>query len=144
MRLPPDMYHAPPISRRSSQRFIVKSAAPPIADVLIMPPGNSSRKHARGECPRAAFWSVALRCAPCVPRVITQLPQRVSDPIRSTTMSMIDGRACAALLLTTAVSSRWREPRPLPVPVPAVEALPNETPAAYVPRVDTFDYIKRE
>jgi putative CocE/NonD family hydrolase len=55
-------------------------------------------------------------------------------------MSKIYGRACAALLLA-AVGF-------LPVtraaPPAGADTLPNETPAAFVQRVDSFDYIKRE
>jgi uncharacterized protein len=55
-------------------------------------------------------------------------------------MSMIYGRTCAALLLATTgfFTAAWA------APAIAEKTLPNETPAAFVPRVDTFDYIKRE
>jgi uncharacterized protein len=55
-------------------------------------------------------------------------------------MSMIYGRACAALLLATAGFFTTARA----APAAAVDTLPNETPAAFVPRVDSFDYVKRE
>jgi uncharacterized protein len=57
-------------------------------------------------------------------------------------MSMIDGRACAVLLLATA--GFCTVTLTLTAPAAAADTLPNETPAAFAPRVDTFDYIKRE
>jgi uncharacterized protein len=55
-------------------------------------------------------------------------------------MSMIYGRACAALLLaTTGLFSAAQA-----APSTAADTLPSETPATFVPRVDTFDYVKRE
>jgi len=54
-------------------------------------------------------------------------------------MSMTYGRACAALLLAT--TGLFAVTRAAPA---APDTLPSETPAAFVPRVDTFDYIKRE
>ena len=55
-------------------------------------------------------------------------------------MSMIYGRACAALLLATAgLFAVTRAATAAPA-----DTLPSETPATYVPRVDTFDYTKRE
>ena len=55
-------------------------------------------------------------------------------------MSMIYGRACAALLLaTTCLFSAAQA-----APSTAADTLPSETPATFVPRVDTFDYVKRE
>jgi putative CocE/NonD family hydrolase len=53
-------------------------------------------------------------------------------------MSMIYGRICAALLLATAGFVTVTRAAPV------ANTLPNETPAAFVRRVDTFDYIKRE
>jgi putative CocE/NonD family hydrolase len=50
------------------------------------------------------------------------------------------GRGCAGLLLTAASLF-------LPamyVPATAASTLPSETPAAFVPRTDSFDYVKRE
>jgi putative CocE/NonD family hydrolase len=55
-------------------------------------------------------------------------------------MSMIYGRACAALLLATAGFFTVTRA----APSAAADTLPSETPATFVPRVDTFDYIKRE
>ena len=55
-------------------------------------------------------------------------------------MSMIYGRACAALLLASAGLFAFTRA----APSAAAETLPSETPATYVPRVDTFDYNKRE
>ena len=55
-------------------------------------------------------------------------------------MSTIYGRACAALLLVTA--GLFAVTRA--APAAAADTLPSETPAAFVPRVDTFDYTKRE
>jgi putative CocE/NonD family hydrolase len=55
-------------------------------------------------------------------------------------MSMIYGRACAALLLATAGFLTVARA----APPAATDTLPSETPSAFVPRVDTFDYIKRE
>jgi len=55
-------------------------------------------------------------------------------------MSMIYGRACAALLLATA--GLFTVTRA--APAAAADTLPSETPTTFVPRVDTFDYIKRE
>jgi uncharacterized protein len=61
-------------------------------------------------------------------------------------MSTIYGRACAALLMASVgfFGVAGAAPAPAPAPAPAVDTLPNETPAAFVPRVDSFDYIKRE
>jgi uncharacterized protein len=55
-------------------------------------------------------------------------------------MSMIYGRTCAALLLATAEFFSVARA----APPAATDTLPSETPATFVPRVDTFDYIKRE
>jgi putative CocE/NonD family hydrolase len=55
-------------------------------------------------------------------------------------MSTICGRACAALLLATA--GLFAVTRA--APAAAADTLSSETPATFVPRVDTFDYIKRE
>jgi hypothetical protein len=57
-------------------------------------------------------------------------------------MSMIYGRACAALLLATA--GFFTVTRAAPADAAATDTLPSETPSAFIPRVDTFDYIKRE
>jgi uncharacterized protein len=50
------------------------------------------------------------------------------------------GRACAGLLLTAA---GFFLPA-MNVPAIAGSTLPSETPAAFVPRTDSFDYVKRE
>jgi len=55
-------------------------------------------------------------------------------------MSMIDGRICAALLLATTGFFTAAQA----APSGAAGTLPNETPASFVPRVDTFDYVRRE
>jgi uncharacterized protein len=55
-------------------------------------------------------------------------------------MSMIYGRGCAALMLAAASFSAMTRA----LPAIAGDTLPSETPAAFVPRVDTFDYVKRE
>ncbi len=54
-------------------------------------------------------------------------------------MSTIFGRKCAALLLTAANCLLF-----VPAQASAADNLPSETPAAFVPRVDTFDYVKRQ
>ena len=50
------------------------------------------------------------------------------------------GRACAGLLLTAASLFLAA----MNVPAIAGNTLPSETPAAFVPRTDSFDYVKRE
>ena len=55
-------------------------------------------------------------------------------------MSIIHGRACAALLLAAAGLITVTRAAPAAVE----DTLPSETPATFDPRVDTFDYIKRE
>jgi putative CocE/NonD family hydrolase len=58
-------------------------------------------------------------------------------------MSTIGGRPCArrssAFLIWVAGSLLMAGP-----PATAADTLPSESPAAFVPRVDTFDYVKRE
>jgi uncharacterized protein len=55
-------------------------------------------------------------------------------------MSMIYGRGCAGLLLAAASFSAMT----MALPAIADDKLPSETPAAFAPRVDTYDYVKRE
>jgi uncharacterized protein len=55
-------------------------------------------------------------------------------------MSMIYGRVCAGLLLAAAGFSAMT----MALPAVADDRLPSETPAAFAPRVDTYDYVKRE
>jgi uncharacterized protein len=54
-------------------------------------------------------------------------------------MSNMVGRACATLLASAGFSTAL-----LALPAAAGEPLTSETPAAFVPRVDTFDYTERE
>ncbi len=54
-------------------------------------------------------------------------------------MSTIHGRACAGVLMLAAVC--WPA---ADRPAIAADALPSETPAAFLARVDSFDYVKRE
>jgi hypothetical protein len=51
-------------------------------------------------------------------------------------MSKSIGRACAMLLATAGFSVTL-----LALPAAADEPLKSETPASFVPRVDTFDYV---
>jgi putative CocE/NonD family hydrolase len=55
-------------------------------------------------------------------------------------MSMIHRRAGAALLF--AAAGFFTVTRA--APAPPADTLPNETPATFAPRVDSFDYVKRE
>src|SRR4030081_2553406 len=64
---------------------------------------------------------------------------------RSSTMSTIFGRACAGrrgadLLLAGAACLLMT----LSVPAAVADPLPSEIPAAFVPRADSYDYVKRE
>jgi putative CocE/NonD family hydrolase len=54
-------------------------------------------------------------------------------------MSKSIGRACAMLLATAGFSVTL-----LALPAAADETLKSETPASFVPRVDTFDYVERQ
>jgi putative CocE/NonD family hydrolase len=106
-----------------------------------MPPVNNRRK-AAGQAPLRAHL---------IPQTSAV---RERPPPRSSTMSTILGRTCTGRGTCGRGSTRRRSAVLLlagaaclltsSVPAAAADPLPSEIPATFVPRVDSYDYVKRE